>query len=249
MRRQLNDMQRALFEGNLTHEVDEVAGAVANPGQYPRKYRPRDPKWADEMVTKLMLQAEELGGGGLGTGQTAFGQLTASERDIRNYQQYQEQQESAAFDKWFGEHFNRADLPTRRLGEELNPEYFEEREKALVEKYDVQLRLDLIKLYGPRDEKDLMILFGLQNGLLREDEGAGDEDGDYDEDRAVLRYNYGMGQLSRFLLPDNELRQQREGLFEDHGDWGAAPVGRPGVAPADYPIMGVMNAIGANGVV
>jgi hypothetical protein len=234
MRRQLDDLQRALFEGNMTHDVENVEGAVANPMQLPRKYRPRDPKWASEVVTKLQLQQEANGGGGLGTGQTAFGELSVTDRDIRNYQAIQEQQESLAFDKWFGEHFNKADLPTRRLGEELNPEYFEEREKALVEKYDIKLRLDLIKLYGPRDEKDLMILFGLQNGLLREDVGAENAD---DQD---TRFYYGMGQLSRFLYPDDVLRMDDANLFKDHANaaqnpWGAAPLDRPGVDGEDDP--------------
>lgn len=238
MRRQLDDLQRSLFEGNNTHDVEAVEGAVANPTQLPRKYRPRDPKWTSEMVTKMQMQQEDNGGGGLGTGQTAFGELTVTDRDIRNYQAIQEQQESAAFDKWFGEKFNRADLPTRRLGEELNPEYFEEREKALVEKYDVKLRLDLIKLYGPRDEKDLMILFGLQNGLLREDLGA---ENAADQD---VRFYYGMGQLSRFLYPDDQLRRddaENAELFRPHGDWGNAPLGRPGVAGGDDPVGGAFR--------
>ena len=242
MRRQLDNLQRAMFQGHETHDVEQVPGAVANPGRYPRKYRPRDPKWASEMVTKMELQQEENMGGGLGTGQTAFGQLSVTDRDIRNYQAIQEQMESAAFDKWFGEHFNRADLPTRRLGEELNPEFFEEREKALVEKYDIKLRLDLIKLYGPRDEKDLTILFGLQNGLLREDR-EDDPDRAFNEGNEDTRFLYGMGQLTRFLYPDDSLRDDNAVLFRDHGDWGQAPLVRPGVNPDEFPGGAALGAL------
>lgn len=161
----IESVQDQVDPGVVTHNRnDKTDGAyVAPPSQLPRKYRPADKEWdnAVELKRQLMEQNDSP--------DTKYGTIMFTDRDARALLKKKEAVEAAKFDGWFGERFNTGDLSTRILGEQLNPEYYQAREEALVEKADLALRIELMKLYGPRSEEDLMIIYGLQTGYLKLD--------------------------------------------------------------------------------
>lgn len=163
----IDKVQEQASAGVVTHAPDaatqDQAGAMAS--SLPRQFGKPSGRWDNQVEMKRQLIEKS------GSPNTPYGQITFSDRDARALLEKKKAAEAAAFDGWFGEHFNTNDLPTRLLGEQLNPEYFEKREEQLVQKAELALRIELMKLYGPRSEEDLMILFGLQTGYLRLEDG------------------------------------------------------------------------------
>ncbi len=98
------------------------------------------------------------------TGATPFGVATFDEKDARALLAKEAQVKEADFDGWFGANFQVSDLPTRQLAAKLNPDYYNSREKQMVERAKMALRIHLIQFRGPRDEEDLRILYGLATG-------------------------------------------------------------------------------------
>jgi hypothetical protein len=105
------------------------------------------------------------------TAMTPFGPLEFSDRDAHALLAKENAAKEMAFDGWFGQNFHKNDLPTRRLAQELNPDYYAQREALLVAKAKMALRIKLMQLRGPRSEEDLQILYGLQSGDIRLETG------------------------------------------------------------------------------
>lgn len=204
-------VQRQGDTGVVTHDIaedrNERGYTVAPPSQLPRKYQASDPNWDNEVELKRQLMVESNGP------DTRFGTIQFTDRDARALLAKKKATEAAKFDGWFGERFNTADLPTRLLGEQLNPEYYQEREETLVQKADLALRIELMKLYGPRSEEDLMILYGLQTGYLRLDKDW-NRIGYNTEDGVTSAANRHRGQrelmpVSRFFMNQANVRNHQ----------------------------------------
>lgn len=195
----IDKMQAQASAGVLTHE-DPRAGGPAGFNNLPRKFKSADSGWDNAVEMKRQLMEDNNG-----TPDTPYGQVQFTDRDARALLEKKKAGEAALFDGWFGKNFNTADLPTRLLGEQLNPEYYQEREEALVQKAQLALRIELMKLYGPRSEEDLMIIFGLQTGYLRLDDqwnrvgfdGSGDNA--YDQPNNKARFQRDINAVSRFF--------------------------------------------------
>lgn len=124
------------------------------------------------------------------TGATPFGVATFEEKDARLLLKKQAEAKEADFDGWFGENYHLPDLPTRQLAAKLNPDYYASREREMVERAKMALRIKLIDFRGPRDEEDLRIKYGLETGDIVLGEGwdriGGDEGQTTSEGRAKL---------------------------------------------------------------
>lgn len=200
VRSQLDKVQEQSFVGRHTHDVPGDRRNPAEPGQFPvadlpRKYKLKDKEWANRNAFKQAMMDPN-------TGMTPFGKAVLTDRDLAALQERQRIDTAAAFDGWFGRNFNTNDLPTRLLGEELNPEYYKEREEAMVERAQMALRLELMKLYGPRSEEDLILIYGLQNRLISLDEDSLTIAPSFDRRKDQARKLQFNNAVSRFLQPD-----------------------------------------------
>lgn len=116
-----------------------------------------------------MADVAELTGG---TGTSQFGQVVADAGQISAYLERKRQKADLAnFDAWVGKNFHKNDPMARKWLQETYPEYYEAREKLAVERAKFALRVFLLKLRGPKNEKDLILLWGLQTGRVRLDDG------------------------------------------------------------------------------
>lgn len=107
-----------------------------------------------------------------GTGTSQYGQVVADAGQIAAYlERKRQKQDLANFDAWIGKNFHKNDPMARKWLQETYPEYYEAREKLAVERAKFALRVFLLKLRGPKNEKDLILLWGLQTGRVRLDDG------------------------------------------------------------------------------
>jgi hypothetical protein len=105
-------------------------------------------------------------------GTSPFGVVTADAAQIAAWQERKrEKAELANFDAWVGKNFHKNDPMARKFLQETYPEYYEAREKLAVERAKFALRVFLLKLRGPKNQKDLILLWGLQTGRVRLDDG------------------------------------------------------------------------------
>ena len=165
IQRKEDEVTNELKQGVTTHAAQAAAQATAGApaGSFPRDFSAGTEEW--DKITKLKQSMTTE------PGRTPFGDLQFSDRDAYALLRKEDAAKAAAFDAWFGEKYNNSDLPTRQLAQELNPEYYAAREAKMAAKAKMALRIALIKLRGPKSEEDLQILFGLQTGDIRLEEG------------------------------------------------------------------------------
>lgn len=72
------------------------------------------------------------------------------------------------FDDWFSTVWDfESDNPTmQRWAQEINPEYFKRREDEIDNKAEIQKRIAKLKLYGPRSDQDIRLMFAISTGGL-----------------------------------------------------------------------------------
>ncbi len=103
------------------------------------------------------------------SGVTPFGQVQLSEQDLHVLQQKRETEAYANFDAWAGDNFHKNDVATRKWFQEVLPEYYDAREREMVDRAKLALRIQLIKMRGPKNHKDLVIIWGLETGQIQLD--------------------------------------------------------------------------------
>lgn len=157
------------------------------------------------------------------TGATPFGVATFDEKDARLLLKKQAEAKEADFDGWFGENYHLADLPTRQLAAKLNPDYYASREREMVQRAKMALRIKLIDFRGPRDEEDLRIKYGLETGDIVLGEGwdriGGDEEQTTSQGRNKLHRDMSLAAriFQRGQGPDAESRQKNRYNNTDDG--------------------------------
>lgn len=155
------EMSEKLEAGLTTHAAPEAEGPVTA-GSFPRKgLEARDPR--DELMQEKM---QFIAGK---NGMSPFGQVVASDADFRWAQKKRETEALANFDAWAGLNFHSNDPALRKWHQEINPSYYEERERVMVERAKMALRIKLLKLRGPKTEEDLITIWGLQTGRIKLD--------------------------------------------------------------------------------
>ena len=154
--------------GVYTHAVDqpyESGGAMTS--AFPRGgLQARDKR--DELVSeKAQYLAKSQAAGR--PGMSPFGQVVATDRDFEWLRKKRETEAFANLDAWIGKNFHKADPATRRWLQETYPEYYESRERLMTDRAKLALRIQLLKLRGPKNEKDLMLQWALQTGRIKLD--------------------------------------------------------------------------------
>ncbi len=131
---------------------------------YPRRgLEGADPR--DEMMRVKMELIKE----GKVTGMTKFGQVTVTEADLQWLQKKRDQEAKFNFDRWVGENFHTNDVVGRAWLQKTYPEYYDEREQVMIDRAKFALRVNLLQLRGPKNQKDLVLYWGLQQGLVKLD--------------------------------------------------------------------------------
>jgi len=100
-------------------------------------------------------------------GWSPFGRVVASDADFKWLQNKEAAAEAVNFDAWFNEGFNKNDLASRQFAQDVNPEFYERREREMMEKMDMIKRIRFLQLRGPQDEEDLRLLYLLNSGRVQ----------------------------------------------------------------------------------
>ncbi len=199
-------------------------------GSFPRKgFEARDSR--DELVAekKQFMDAN---------GMSPFGQVVATDADFKWLQKKRETEAYANLDKWIGTNFHKADLPTRKWLQETFPDYYESRERIMVERAKLALRIKLLKLRGAKNEQDLLLQWGLQTGRIKLDNDW-DVVGPYKDTGAVIpdqnpRYKNGLFSFKRYVSEDERIANAGLAAGEGIGQRGlqgsANPFEVPGAA-------------------
>lgn len=182
--------------GIYTHKAHTGESAVAT-GSFPRGgLQARDAR--DELVSE---KAQMMNSQGM----TPFGQVQATDADFKWLQKKREADQLANFDSWAGENFHSNDPATRKWHQEVNPEYYESRERLMVDRAKLALRIKLMKLRGPKNEKDLMLWWALQTGRIQLDRDwdvigpfSDDKNRKFDEAKEQERFKGGLFNIRRY---------------------------------------------------
>lgn len=154
--------------GIYTHGIAETAQDPRVGGNmtmsYPRKgFSAADPR--DEI---MRVKAELIKEGKV-SGMTPFGMVTVTDADLRWLEQKRDVEAKAEFDEWIGTNFHTNDVVTRAWLQEIYPEYYDVREQEMISRAGFALRVHLLQMRGPRNHKDLVLYWALQQGLVELD--------------------------------------------------------------------------------
>lgn len=103
-------------------------------------------------------------------GMTPFGQATVTDKDIRWLEKKKQAEAYANLDQWIGDNFHNASVVDRKWLQETFPDYYDSREQLMVDRAKLALRINLLLLRGPKNEKDLLLEWGLQTGRIKLEE-------------------------------------------------------------------------------
>lgn len=159
---------KAARSGIYTHNVADSARDPRVGGNmtqsYPRRgFEAFDPK--DEIMRVKM----ELVKNGQSSGMTKFGLVTVTDEDMQWLMKKRDTEAKFNFDRWIGENFNTNDVVTRQWLQKTYPEYHDAREQAMIDRAKFALRVHLLMMRGPKNHKDLVLYWGLQQGLIKLD--------------------------------------------------------------------------------
>ena len=148
-------MRDGVVTGNEQRVGGVQGGAYA--AQLPRKFEAFD-RMDDEMNTKMQLMDHD--------GMTPFGQVYYDERVGKWLQKKEAAAEAANLDAWFNKEFNKNDLASRQLAQELYPDFYKTRERELLDRMQEVYKLKMIQLRGPQSKEDLYKLWLLNTGRV-----------------------------------------------------------------------------------
>lgn len=153
--------------GVVTHAVAGGATPAQRTGMFPRGgLSGADPK--DELMREKMEFLTAAAGNNQ-PAMTPMGLVTASDSDFEWLQRKRDTEAMANLDQWVGTNFHTGDVATRKWLQETYPEYYESRERLMVDRAKFALRVKLLLLRGPKTQKDLVLQWGLQTGRIKLD--------------------------------------------------------------------------------
>lgn len=151
-------LQEGLYTGL---DSGNIGTGASNRVEFPREFSAGSPQ--DDMLrykAKVVAQS----GNNLPVGD--FGVVTQSDRDLQALLRKQKALEAADFDRWIGSNYAKNDPALQQWLQETFPDYYQLREKKLIDRAKFVTRVKLMQLRGPRDEEDLMIKYGLESGRI-----------------------------------------------------------------------------------
>lgn len=195
--------------------VQGGAQAVA----FPKKFVARE-KMDDEMNTKMQLMDEQ--------GMTPFGQVYFDDKAAKWLERKAAVGESANFDSWFGRNFNKNDLASRQFAQQINPDYYSDREREMAERAEVVLKLKGIQLRGPQSKEDVYMQWLIDSGRVKLPEDwdrlgvsittAGEKE--FKKHKDANKQNYAFGLIRMPLFLTNRQRERRATQNAAIGAWG-----------------------------
>lgn len=154
------DVSEVMEDGVITSGADRSANAQG--GQpavsMPRKFQTKD-AMDDRMRQRMQLMDDK--------GMTPFGQVYYDDSVGRWLEKKEAATELANMDAWFGKNYNKASIAERQFAQQIYPEYYTEREKLMMEKAAMVVKLKAIQLRGPRNKEDLMLQYLVQSGKVQ----------------------------------------------------------------------------------
>jgi len=190
---------------NLVTGANNNEGAQGGAGivQLPRKLTAFD-HMDDEMNTKMQLMDK--------TGMTPFGQVYYDDKVGKWLERKAAAVETANLDAWFNREFNKPDLAARQFAQQINPDFYRERERLMMERAQEVLKLKMIQLYGPQSKEDMFRLFLLDTGRVKlpKDWDRIGSDGGQAGDVAAQAVNFKSG-LVRLPLFDTVASRTKAG--------------------------------------
>ena len=149
-------------------------------------------------------------------GMSKFGRVTMSDADVKWLLDKQKASEEANFQAWFADNYNTSDVATRTWAQKINPEFYNQREKLLLDKVKLATRIKLIEMRGPKSEEDLITLYGLRTGRLKLEPGW---------DKVGL--SFGVGQVDKTAQQANfKEGLERPRLYPSQGERSANAYGQ-----------------------
>lgn len=116
----------------------------------------------------LRQKAEFVAKAPTGTAQSPYGIISVTDQDLATIRQKRETEAKANFDAWEGSLYTHD--PVRRAWvDSIDPEFAGSRINLMLERAKFALRVKSLLLRGPRNEKDLMLMWGLQTGNIQLD--------------------------------------------------------------------------------
>jgi hypothetical protein len=214
------------FEGKMAHNILDVAqeqtmgfrsgiytGAPKDPAregnvtaQFPLKLDASDPR--DELMRMKQQFLEKAGAGAT----TKFGVLHAEDADFEWLKRKKATEITANFQHWVTENFHTNDVVKRKWLQEIFPEYYDEREKEMLQKTKLAMRVKLILFRGPKNEKDLVLMFAIAKGLVKLDrdwDRVGPSLNAVDDKEEQKRFRANLLNPARFLTdPERKVNQE-----------------------------------------
>lgn len=159
----MRDYTRTAHGGVTTFAQDDIKrndDPAQSTASYPRAgLTSRTPEADQRLKTKMQFVDDD--------GDSPFGQVMATDADFALVEQKRNLAEEARFDSWVGTNFHQGDVAKRKWLQETMPEFYESREAVIMQRAKFAARVALLKLRGPQNEKDLILLWGLQTGRIK----------------------------------------------------------------------------------
>lgn len=243
--KEAQELTERMAPGVITAPVDAntqgiQGGAVAS--QFPKKFDARD-RMDDEMNMKMQLMDHQ--------GMTPFGQVYYDERVGKWLERKSAVAESANFDSWFGRNFHKNDLASRQWAQQVNPNFYSDREKEMADRAQMVLKIKGIQMRGPQSKEDLYIQYMIDSGRVKLPEDWDrlglnlnePGEGAYDRIAAKQKDRYAFGLIRMPLFLSSTQREGRATTNKAVGAWGDSNVARAypfGQQPAQsqHPLMG-----------
>lgn len=196
----------AAQSGVYTHELAN-GGVGPSPAQmtqaFPRGGLTRM-SGRDELIKEKMEFMDK-------DGMTPFGRVQATDADFEWLRKKRETEAEANLDAWIGSNFHTGDVTTAKWLSEIYPHYYEVREQEIMDRAKFALRVKLLLLRGPKNPKDLILLWGLQTGQIQLDrdwDRVGPSKKAVDMSTEQGRFKKGLFSPLRYLSDDQRAQNE-----------------------------------------
>lgn len=159
------------------------------------------------------------------------------------------------YDGWFANTWQfESDNPVmQKWARDINPEYFRRREEQIDNMAELQKQIAKMKLYGPRSEQDLMLLYNIDTGAIHKDVLNGPLWNPQGQETAEDHYVRGLFSpiqkmkigydVQRVEAPWNPRNPNKAGLYTERGPRGDRRA--PGNPQTHQPIgLSLASALG-----
>lgn len=90
-----------------------------------------------------------------------------TEKDLKEFEDVYKAQELWRFEKYLEQMFPPDHPQSGKILKEWFPDYYERREKALDEKFNLQKRWSKLQLFGPRTADDVMLMYAVDTDRIK----------------------------------------------------------------------------------